>query len=77
MLDALKRKGLIAQLEEELAAVELRLKGIAGSISDAIFPIRSHLDTDGRAVAQYGREYLECQLQGQKIRARLEELKNS
>lgn len=76
-LDRYKRMGLIAELEEKLDACERRLRGIAGSIGDATFALESHLDTDGKAVMQYAREYYECQVQGQKYRTRIEELKNS
>lgn len=73
-MDRLKRRGLIAELQEELDGIERRLKGIAGSIGDATFAIRSHLDTDGKSVEQYGREYRECQDKGRRIRQQIEEL---
>lgn len=76
-MDRIKRRGLIAELEEDLDRVERRLKGIAGSINDATFAIGSHLDTDGKAVEQYGREYRECQDEGRRIRAKIEELKDA
>jgi hypothetical protein len=77
MHESLKRKGLIVELEEQLEAATLRLKGIVGSIHDAMFSMDgTHLDTDGKAIRHFAGEYREVQEQAHKIRQRIEELRS-
>jgi hypothetical protein len=76
-MDALRRKGLIVELEEKLDELSRRLRGISGSISDVLFSIDGqHLDTDGKSVKQFAAEYFDVQNQAQKIRKRIEELRS-
>ena len=74
-LDRIKRRGLLAELEEELERVRRRLKGIAGSLSDAMFSMDlTHMDTDAKAIEQFAREYAQAQAEGHKLRQQIEEL---
>jgi hypothetical protein len=76
MSDRLKRKGLMVELQERLDAVEIDLKGIAGSLQDALFAVGSRLDTNADEVARHAQRYVEVHRQGVELRKRLTDLQN-
>jgi hypothetical protein len=76
MSDRLKRKGLMVELQEQLEAIEIDLKGILGSLQDASFPIGSRLDLNADEIVRHAQRFVEVHRQGIELRKRLSELQN-
>lgn len=69
------RLGMISELEQELEGIEAELKNLSEGIGDRLLALRSHLDTDGKAMLVLANKYYELQTKGRDTRRRLEELK--
>lgn len=70
------RKGMIAELEEELQSIESRLRSLAESVGDRLLALSSHLDTDGEDALNLMKQYHDLQQEGRNKRKRIQELRN-
>lgn len=74
MSDRLKNKGLLAELREQLDALEDRATNCKASLLDATFVLKTHFDLDTGRIRGAAKDLADAIEEGQAIRARIDKL---